>query len=638
MMMRVYLLLLTVWCATIHGLLYPAESETRQIRSLDGLWQFRLDENGVGETERWFAMPNLPEPTILMPVPASFNDITQNVTIHRHIGWVWYGRDFFIHNTAPRWVLRFQAAHFETHVWVNGQSAVNHTGGHLPFEVDITPFIPQDVNYSKVRVVVAVNNTLTPTSIPTGYLHINSSTYRYLDYPFDFFNYAGIDRSVILYSTAKTYIEDITIDTQSIDFDSQHVATSAILNYTITISGTDQIDSIRILIQLQDANGIFVANSTDSQSRLVVNKPNLWEPCGMNHTHPCTEESYLYTLQVTLHSDAPPVDVLDIYRLPHVGIRTIRMTDSKFLVNERPFYFHGSNAHEDSDIRGKGFDQVILAKHFNLYGWLHSNAFRTSHYPYADEFYQMADRFGIVIISETPAVGLGGRQLRSPIVLDNHKKVIKDMIIRDKNHPSILVWSLANEPSSTVPEAAHYFSTLVNFTRPISGGRPITYITGSDYRSDQGVPFLGMICINRYYGWGNGRLDQIQSSLSNDLAGWRQKYPDKPLLVSEYGADTVPGLHSDPSLMFTEEFQKDFYSSYYATFDNVSSIAHPDTGYFIGELVWNMYDFATEQSITRVGGFNRKGIFTRQRQPKAAAFLIKSRYQQLELIPTPTPS
>ncbi len=228
-MMRGCFLLLTVWCLAIHGLLYPTESETRQIRSLDGLWQFRLDEDGVGETERWFAMANLPEPTILMPVPFSYNDITQNITIHRHIGWVWYARDFFIHNTAPRWVLRFGAAHYETCVWVNGQSAVNHSGGHLPFEVDITSFIPQVVSYSKVRIVVAVNNTLTPTTIPPAQLVIHSPTYRELQNQFDFFNYAGIDRSVILYSTAKTYIEDITIDTQTIDFDSQHVATSAVL-------------------------------------------------------------------------------------------------------------------------------------------------------------------------------------------------------------------------------------------------------------------------------------------------------------------------------------------------------------------------------------------------------------------------
>ncbi len=84
--------------------------------------------------------------------------------------------------------------------------------------------------------------------------------------------------------------------------------------------------------------------------------------------------------------------------------------------------------------------------------------------------------------------------------------------------------------------------------------------------------------------------------------------------------------------MFTEEYQKEFYAAYHIVFDNVSSLLHPDTGYFIGELPWTMFDFRADESITRVGGYNHKGLFTRQRQPKAAAFLMKSRYEQLELV------
>jgi len=237
-MISVYCLIAFACCNIVtQGLLYPIETETRQIRSLDGIWQFRLDENGVGESEQWFSMPQLPEPTIPMPVPSAFNDVTQNITVHRHIGWVWYAKNFYLHNTAPRWVLRFQAAHYESRVWINGQSAVNHSGGHLPFETDLTPFITSGGNVSVVRVVVAVNNTLTTTSLPPGELVIHNPTYRELVTQFDIYNYAGIDHSVILYSTSKSYVQDIVIDTQSIDFDSQHIATSATLNYTVTIGG-----------------------------------------------------------------------------------------------------------------------------------------------------------------------------------------------------------------------------------------------------------------------------------------------------------------------------------------------------------------------------------------------------------------
>jgi beta-glucuronidase len=513
---------------------------------------------------------------------------------------------------------------------------VNHSGGHLPFEVDITPFIQSNANYSKVRVVALVNNTLTSSTLPPGEMLKISPTRQKLSATFDFFNYAGIDRSVILYSTSSAYIEDITINTESIDYDAQHVATSAILTYSVVVAGANPTNALPVLVQLLDANGIVVANSTDSQSRLVVNKPNLWEPCGMNHTHACTEESYLYTLQVTVYNDSSPTNVVDIYRIPHVGIRTVRLTNSQFLVNERPFYFHGANAHEDSDIRGKGFDSVILTKHFNLYGWLHGNSFRTSHYPYADEFYQMADRYGLAIIGETPAVGLAQASYFSAKTLEHHKQVVTEMINRDKNHPSVLMWSLANEPASDLTESEAYFSELVNFTRPIAASRPITFVSDRDFGSDKWVKFIDVICINRYFGWysESGDLDAIPGSIRGDLEGWRNHYPTKPIIISEYGADTVPGLHSDPPLMFTEEYQKDFYTAYHGVFDQFSSILHSDTGYLVGELPWNMFDFATDQSVTRVGGLNRKGLFTRQRQPKAAAFVIKDRYEQLELIAT----
>jgi beta-glucuronidase len=277
---------------------------------------------------------------------------------------------------------------------------------------------------------------------------------------------------------------------------------------------------------------------------------------------------------------------------------------------------------------------VILAKHFNLYGWIHGNAFRTSHYPYAEEFYQIANRFGIVVIDQTAAIGMNKPEYFSEATLEHHKQVIIEMINRDRNHPSVVMWCIANEPQSNIVQSKPYFSALVNFTRPLAAGRPITFVTNQYYNNDLCVELFDVICINRYVAWYSdyGRLDQITDNIAQDLSNWRLTYPTKPVMVSEYGADTIPGLHNDPPFMFTEEYQKDFYAAYQIAFDNVSSLIHPDTGYFIGELPWTMFDFATDQSIIRVGGINHKGLFTRQRQPKAAAFLIKSRYEQFEKI------
>ena len=134
-------------------------------------------------------------------------------------------------------------------------------------------------------------------------------------------------------------MEDFTIDTKSIDYDAQHVALSTILTYSITIAGTNFVNVLRVLIELLDVNGIVLANSTDSQSQLAVNKYSLWEPCGMDHTHAYTEQCYLYTLKLTLFDDTVPVNIIDFYRIPHIGIRTIRLTNSQFLVNARIFLF-----------------------------------------------------------------------------------------------------------------------------------------------------------------------------------------------------------------------------------------------------------------------------------------------------------
>jgi beta-glucuronidase len=250
----------------------------------------------------------------------------------------------------------------------------------------------------------------------------------------------------------------------------------------------------------------------------------------------------------------------------------------------------------------------------------------------------MADRYGLAIIDETPGIGLIKSSYFSQATLAHHKQVTIEMINRDRNHPSVLMWSLGSEPLCNTKEASDYFDALFNFTKPISAGRPVAFTTDMNVSSNLCVQFADIICINRYIGWYTdfGRLDQIPDVLLTDLLNTRKLYPTKPIIVTEYGADTVSGLHNDPPFMFTEEYQKDFCTAYHNVFDNVSSILHPDIGYLVGESPWNMFDFATEQTTIRVGGLNRKGLFTRQRQPKAAAFVIKNRYERLELIPTPT--
>jgi beta-glucuronidase len=288
-----------------------------------------------------------------------------------------------------------------------------------------------------------------------------------------------------------------------------------------------------------------------------------------------------------------------VYSLFNIGIRTIEVTSTSFLINGNPFYFHGVDKHEgtspiiiitnilDSDLRGKGLDNVIVVKDFNLLEWLGANAFRTSHYPYADEFYFEADRRGIVrlifnvkllsrklfkelcdripntiihtfvtnitqvIVDECPAVGLAEAEFFSNETLQHHFDVMYEMIRRDKNHPSVVMWNVANEPASNLAPAKPYFQAVANYTKTIDPTkRPVTLVQDQDFTSETCAEFFDVVCVNRYYGWysDSGDLDLINMQLSYDLDGWYSKY-NKPIIVSEYGADTVQGLHSDPSFM-----------------------------------------------------------------------------------------
>ena len=133
---------------------------------------------------------------------------------------------------------------------------------------------------------------------------------------------------------------------------------------------------------------------------------------------------------------------------------------------------------------------------------------------------------------------------------------------------------------------------------------------------------VDIIGINKYFSWyqDTGHLELIQQQMENKILGWKEKYPDKPLLITEYGGDTIAGMHTLPSYVFSEDYQFDLMRNHFRAFD----VAHQKGG-FIGEMIWNFADFMTKQEITRVGG-NKKGVFTRQRQPKASAHLLRRRY------------
>ncbi|KAJ8304456.1 hypothetical protein KUTeg_018039 [Tegillarca granosa] len=529
------------------GMLYPRDSETRDIKSLDGMWNFRAD-----------ASPTRREGEVIpMPVPSSYNDITQEKSLRDFVGWAWYDKEFFV---SHDWM---------TKRWVNGQPVMEHDGGHLPFEAEVNNVIHFG---GENLVTVAVNNTLTPHTLPPGTIKYETNT----------------NRSVKLYTTPKIYISDITIQTKIQN-------TDGVVNYTVVGSGTPGFISLEV--EILDKSKSVVGRSTKLQDQIVVQNANFWWPYTMNPKSP----GYLYLLKVTVKDTSN--NVIDVYRQPF-GIRTVSVTANQLLINGAPFYCHGVAKHEDSDIRGKGLDFPLIAKDFNMLKWLGVNCFRTSHYPYAEEIMDQADQQGIVVIDESPGV-------------------MEEMVRRDKNRPSVVMWSVANEPDSGSPLAAHYFKSVISHTKNLDMTRPVTFVANSDFENEKVGQYVDVLCINRYYAWYSdcGHTEVIQKQLTYDLTQWHQKY-NKPIIITEYGADTIPGLHQEPSFVFTEEYQVDFLSEYHKVFDALKS------QFLVGEMVWNFADFMTIQQITRVVG-NKKGLLTRQRQPKMSGHLIRSRYQKL---------
>lgn len=603
------------------GMLYPRESRSRERKELDGLWSFRADfsdNRRQGFEQQWYRAPLRESgPTLDMPVPSSFNDVGQDGQLRSFVGWVWYEREITLpqrwtEDLGTRVVLRIGSAHYYAIVWVNGVHVLEHEGGHLPFEADISKLV-QSGPLSSCRITIAINNTLSPHTLPPGTILYKTDPSMYpkgyfvQNTKFDFFNYAGLHRAVLLYTTPTTYIDDITVTT---DMDQD----IGLVNYQIIVQGSDHF---QVDVSLLDEEGKVMAEGAGAEGQLQVPSAHLWWPYLM-HEHP----AYLYSLEVKLTAQTAVGPVSDFYTLP-VGIRTVAVTESQFLINGKPFYFRGVNKHEDADIRGKGFDWPLLVKDFNLLRWLGANAFRTSHYPYAEEVLQLCDRYGIVVIDESPGVGIVLAESFGNVSLQHHLEVMEEMIRRDKNHPAVVMWSLANEPASFLKPAGYYFKTLIAHTKALDPSRPVTFVTNTNYEADLGAPYVDVICVNSYYSWYHdyGHMEVIQLQLATQFENWYKAY-QKPMIQSEYGADAIEGFHEDPPLMFSEEYQKGLLQQYHVVLDQKRQ------EYVVGELIWNFADFMTNQSPVRMIG-NRKGIFTRQRQPKSAAFLLRERYWKL---------
>ncbi|MEB8108415.1 beta-glucuronidase [Staphylococcus equorum] len=590
-------------------MLYPVINKYRSIIDLNGIWDFKIE--GVDDQ---IDVTRPLDTDLVIAVPGSYNDQGVTSDIRNHVGNVWYERTFTIPNVLrnERVVLRFGSATHKATVYIDGKEVTSHQGGFLPFEVDFD----SEFGSGQHRLTVCVNNILDETTLPVGEysetINNDGKIIKKNSPNFDFFNYAGLHRPVKIYTTPKVFIEDIEIVPEVLE-------NSAKVQYKVTTN--EAVPTI--VVKLRDEKDNIVAETSGAEGIIEVDNPHLWQPLN----------AYLYHLEVTLLDND---QVIDTYA-ERFGIRSVEVREGQFLINEEPFYFKGFGKHEDAYYSGRGMNEVTNVLDFNLMKWIGANSFRTSHYPYSEEMMRLADEQGIVIIDETTAVGvhlnfsaiLSGTTTRDTFkeigTKEAHEVVIKDLIERDKNYACVVMWSVANEPASTEKGAKAYFEPLVNLARACDPQqRPVTIVTILTSQPDtcEVQDLVDVLCLNRYYGWytQSGDLEAAKEALRTELDGWSEKQPGKPIMFTEYGADTIAGMHAINDELFTEEYQIRYYEANHEVIDN-----YPQ---FIGEQTWNFADFETSSGIIRVQG-NKKGIFTRERRPKAVAHYFKKRWDNI---------
>jgi beta-glucuronidase len=572
-------------------MLYPQSNPFRQFVDLSGFWELKFDPEGQGRQAGWANGFTGGRP---VAVPASWND--QFTEWRDYLGETWYQTHFDLPwgwDVTRRHIgLRFGSVNYLAEVWLNGIRLGEHEGGHLPFSFDLTPHVQPEHNV----LVVRVEGELAPDRVPPGNVPPDPK-HMFLDqhqnYPptsFDFFPYCGLHRPVLLTATPPEAIADLTVVTEL----------SGRVRVKVDLTGADATTARFSL------NGTTVQAETQvsgDTAEIALDVPNatLWSP----------DSPHLYDLRVELVRRGT---IYDRYVLP-IGIREIKVEGDALLLNGQPVYLQGFGRHEDFPVTGRGYVPAVIIKDYALMKWVGANSFRTTHYPYSEQMMDLADRLGFLVIDETPAVGLFFAEEGLDRRLQLCRQYISELVARDKNHPSVIMWSLANEPHSSVPAAKPFLRNLYDLCKSLDPTRPAT-LASHIGAAEESFEFFDLMCLNRYYGWytESGQLDAGCANLEAEIEAMYAKFK-KPLILSEYGADTVPGHHAQPPDMFSEEYQADMLEQY--------SRVLRSKPYVVGEHVWNMCDFKTSQGVRRMGSLNLKGVFTRDRRPKLAAHRLQ---------------
>ena len=544
----------------------------------EGYYDYRMKPTQWGFFQN--AKPQRPEDLIeydfdkspTMQIPGDWN--TQDERLFFYEGTVWFKKSF---QAVPmqdyRTLLYFGAVNYDCHVWVNGKEVGHHVGGFTPFNYDISDLLIEGEN----TIIVKVDNKRHAEDVPTQI--------------FDWWNYGGITRDVMLVKVPPVYLEDYNLQLTSLE--GRRLSFSVKLNkpeadHTVTLS----IPELKIKKTIKTA-----ADGTASVNMKA--KPQLW----------CPENPKRYQVDITLDNST----IGD-----SIGFRMIETRGKQILLNGQPIFLKGISIHEEKP-NGGGRANSTEDAH-TLLSWakeLGCNFVRLAHYPHNEYMVREAERMGILVWSEIPCYWTIA--WKNPKTYENACNQLTDMISRDHNRANIIIWSIANETPHSAERDA-FLSRLAKQARSLDSTRLISMameVTGaSNYvnrLNDNMNEYVDVVSFNQYIGWYRDVNDAPKMT-------WEIPY-DKPVIISEFGGGAKFGYHGAKNQRWTEEFQENLYRENTAMLDMIDGLG--------GTTPWILKDFRSPRRVLPgvQDYYNRKGLFSDKGEKKLAFYVLKQWYE-----------
>jgi len=544
----------------------------REKESLNGWWNWGVDQYNTCLRARWYEEECRDAAGRELPVDFSFDDWerilvpacwnTQKKECFYYEGSGVYTRTFTYKNHGEKRVfLKFGAVNYEALIFLNRKYLGRHKGGSTPFYLEITSLLQE-----KNRLLVVADNTRNRCHVPSD----NT----------DWFNYGGIYRDVELLRLPETFIKDFSISlVPNSDFNKIQVS--------IVVDGSIRDgEAILNISGLGLTEKIPVANGRGKAVYKVT--PELWSP----------ENPKLYEVTVIFQEDR----ITD-----YTGFREIRVAGTEILLNGKPVFLKGICYHEESVTNGKALSEEEIIENIKLAKELGCNYIRLAHYPHSGQTARLADRLGVMLWEEIPvywAIDFTNRE-----TYRDAENQLTELITRDKNRPSVIIWSVGNENPDT-DARFRFMNSLVQKAKKLDPTRPVSAACLVDHvklrLADRLAEKLDIIGINEYYGWYDPDFAKLPEIFANSR-------PAKPVIISEFGADAGAGIRGTVDDLGSEDCQLAVYQKQLAAIVRIP--------YVKGTSPWILYDFRCPRRLNRWQNYyNTKGLLSADKSYRKPAF------------------